>query len=84
MRINKYKIIWEHTQAIFLPLNIPVSYSEITLENISGQRVNLCVYYNARISENYDFDKKYYFFVTEEDISLDIFLSLGNPSSIKS
>lgn len=77
---NAGEITYEHTLVENLPLNKIIAASEINLYVDSNHEINLCVYYNARISSTYDFDNSYHFYVTEGRACLDLYWNLGNPS----
>lgn len=76
-------ITYEHTLVERLPLDIIIAAAEINLFVDSYHEINLCVYYNARTPNTYDFDNKYYFYRTDGRACLSFYWNLGKSKKYR-
>lgn len=81
--LNVGDIIYQYSLASILPRGITIGVAERNLYVDRNHEINLCAYWNTRISAKYEFNNKYSFYITDGRIASDIFCSLGRFSDNK-
>lgn len=77
---NVGDIIYQYSFAKILPRGITIGAAERNIYIDRNHEINLCAYWNTRISTKYEFNNEYSFYITDGRIVSDIFCSLGRFS----
>lgn len=73
----------QYSFAKILPRGITIGVAERNLYIDRNHEINLCAYWNTRISTKYEFNNEYSFYITDGRIVSEIFCSLGRFSDKK-